>query len=114
ASGSGGAQPVSQFRVYRWANAHSNTTPILIFKGDPTGSGTPQRWGDNLAVRGAGTNTQILVDMTYFGATAGTNGYAAILSPSNSFLTNFLARWFTTTNFATTVGRSLEFDTTNN
>ncbi len=114
ASGSGGTQPVSQFRVYRWANAHSNTTPSLIFKGDPTGSGTPQRWGDNLAVRGAGTNTQILVDMTYFGATAGTNGYAAILSPSNSFLTNFLARWFTTTNFATTVGRSLEFDTTNN
>jgi hypothetical protein len=113
AAGSAGADATALFRVYRWANAHSNTIPALVFKGDPTGSTTPQRWGDNLTVRGAGTNTQILVDMTYFGASAGTNGYAAILTAGNSFMTNFVARWFTTTNFATTVGRSLEFDTTN-
>src|SRR5438552_19060612 len=70
-------------------------------------------WRNNLTVRGAGTNTQIAVDMTYSG-TAGTNGFAAILSPSNAFMTNFFSRWFSTTNFATTVGRSLEFDRVNN
>ena len=114
AAGNAGADPTSLFRVYRWVNAHSNTTPILIFSGDPTGGTAAMRWGDNLTVRGSGTNTQILLDMTYFGATAGTNGYVAILTPVNQFLTNFSARWFTTTNFSTGVGRSLEFDFTNN
>jgi gamma-glutamyltranspeptidase len=114
ASGVAGTDPTSLFRMYRWANGGGNTIPTLIFSGDPTGTTSPLRWGDNLTVRGTGTNTQILVDMTYFGATAGTNGFAAVLSPSNAFMTNFVARWFTTTNFATTVGRSLEFEGTNN
>src|SRR5262249_48568095 len=92
----------------------SNTSPTLIFAGDPSGATNALRWGDNLTVRGTGTNTRVLVDMTYFGSTSGTNGYAAILSPTNSFMTNFSARWFVTTNFADTVGRSLEFDLTNN
>jgi gamma-glutamyltranspeptidase/glutathione hydrolase len=114
AAGSGGTDPTSFFRVYRWANGSSNTSPSLIFAGDPSGNTSALRWGDNLTVRGAGTNTQLLVDMTYFGGTAATNGYAAILAPSNAFLTNFVSRWFTTTNVVTTVGRSLEFDGTNN
>jgi hypothetical protein len=114
AAGSAGADPTSEFRVYRWANASSNTTPTLIFIADPTGSSSPKRWGDNLTVRGAGTNTQVLVDMTYFGATTGTTGYVAMLSPSNVFMTNFVSKWFTTTNVVTTVGRSIEFDGTNN
>ncbi|HSU55579.1 MAG TPA: immunoglobulin domain-containing protein, partial [Candidatus Dormibacteraeota bacterium] len=114
AEGIGGTDPSSLFRVYRWADANPNTSPSLIFSGDPSGSSSALRLGDNLAVRGAGTNTQVLVDMTFFGGTAGTNGFAAVLSPANAFMTNFTARWFTTTNFATTVGRSLEFDGTNN
>jgi hypothetical protein len=114
AAGSGGADPTSMFRVYRWPNADPAASPSLIFLGDPTGGSAAMRWGDVLSVRGAGTNTQILVDMTYFGTTAGTTGYVAVLSPSNAFLTNFVSRWFTTTNIATTVGRSLEFDGTNN
>jgi hypothetical protein len=52
--------------------------------------------------------------MTYFGTSPGTNGFAAIISPSNQFLTNFSARWFIGTNIADTVGRSLEFDLANN
>src|SRR5262249_2098894 len=96
--GSGGADPASMFRVYRWANASSNTTPTLMFAGDPSSETSALRWGDNLTVRGAGTNTRVLLDMTYFGSTSGTNGYAAILSPSNAFMTNFSARWFMTTN----------------
>src|SRR5439155_23394715 len=38
AEGSGGTDPTSLFRVYRWANAGSNTNPSLIFVGDPSGS----------------------------------------------------------------------------
>lgn len=113
AAGSAGADPTSLFRIYRWANANSNTTPALIFSGDPTGGNSPMRWGDNLTARGSGTNTQLLLDMTYFGATSGTNGFAAILSPVNQYITNFSARWFTTTNYADTVGRSLAFDLAN-
>lgn len=114
AEGSGGADPTSLFRVYRWADANPNTSPSLIFAGDPSGTNSALRWGDNLTVRGAGTNTQVLVDMTYFSATSATNGFAAILSPSNSFMTNFPARWFISSNVITTVGRSLEFDAGNN
>jgi gamma-glutamyltranspeptidase len=113
-AGSAGTDPASMFRLYRWANGDSGTSPTLIFIGDPSGSSSPLRWGDNLAVRGAGTNTQVLVDMTYFGNTLGSTGYAAVLSPSNVYLTNFVSRWFVTTNLATGVGRSLEFDGTNN
>src|SRR4029077_4439792 len=64
-AGNAGTDPTSMFRLYRWANANSNTSPSLIFVGDPSGSSSPLRWGDNLTVRGTGTNTQVLVDMTY-------------------------------------------------
>jgi gamma-glutamyltranspeptidase/glutathione hydrolase len=114
ASGAAGADPTSYFRVYRWANGGSNTLPTQIFQGDPSGATTPLRWGDTLAVRGSGTNTQIILDMTYSGTTAGTNGYAAVLTPANAFMTNFVSRWFATTNFGTVIGRSLEFDPTTN
>jgi gamma-glutamyltranspeptidase len=113
AAGSVGADPTSFFRVYRWANANSNTSPSLVFSRDPTASSSAMRWGDNLTVRGLGTNTQLLLDMTYFGS-SGSTGYVAILYPTNAFMTNFAARWFTSTNFATGVGRSIEFDSTNN
>jgi hypothetical protein len=116
AEGSGGADLTSLFRVYRWANASPSTTPRLIYSGDPSGTTSQIRWGDNLFVRGTGTNTQLLVDSTFFGITPASfsNGLAAILYPTNAFLTNFTARWFVTTNFSTTVGRSLEFDQANN
>ncbi len=114
ASGSGGADPSSLFRVYRWANADSNTSPSLIFSGDPSAISTGLRWGDNLFVRGSGTNTQILLDMTFFSGGTTNYGSVAIISPTNALMTNFSARWFATTNFATGVGRSLEFDSTNN
>jgi gamma-glutamyltranspeptidase len=107
AAGSGGTDPTSLFRVYRWANGNSNTTPALVFAGDPSGTSSALRWGDNLAVRGSGTNTQVLLDTDT--AVSG-NRYAAVLTPANAFMTNFSARWFTTTNFPSSLGRSLEFD----
>ncbi|HNQ72774.1 MAG TPA: family 10 glycosylhydrolase [Verrucomicrobiota bacterium] len=54
----GGA--TTDFKLYRWADDESGTLPTLAFSGDP-GAGDNQRWGDTLAVRGAGTNTQILL-----------------------------------------------------
>ena len=116
-AGTAGTDPSAYFRVYRWADGGSSTLPSLIFSADPTGTSSPLRWGDNLTVRGAGTNTEVLVDMTFFNSVypmTGSNGFAAILSPGNQFMTNFVSRWFTTTNFADTVGRSLEFDMANN
>lgn len=51
------------FRLYRWAN--ESAPPALAYSGDPSGGflpGTsPQRFGDSLAVRGTGANTQILL-----------------------------------------------------
>jgi hypothetical protein len=51
------------YKLYRWDNDDSNTVSGLAFSGDP-GYSTPAaglRWGDNLAVRGAGADTQILL-----------------------------------------------------
>ena len=48
------------FKLYRWANDGSATVPSTAYSGNP-GPGTNQRWGDTLDVRGAGTNTQIIV-----------------------------------------------------
>ncbi|MBM3846758.1 MAG: DUF4623 domain-containing protein, partial [Verrucomicrobia bacterium] len=45
-------------RVYRWNNETS--APVVLFSGNPV-AGLNARWGDSLAVRGAGTNTQLLV-----------------------------------------------------
>lgn len=54
------AGATTDFKLYRWANDEPNTLPTLAFSGDP-GASDNQRWGDTLAVRGAGANTQILL-----------------------------------------------------
>jgi hypothetical protein len=48
------------FKLYRWANDSSSTVPTVAYSGDP-GAGNSQRWGDTLDVRGAGTNTQVII-----------------------------------------------------
>lgn len=48
------------FKLYRWANDSSNTVPTTVYSGDP-GAGNSQRWGDTMDVRGAGTNTQVIL-----------------------------------------------------
>lgn len=48
--------------VFRWPNDSSNNPPVSVFIGDPAASVQPNlRWGDNLAVRGSGADTQILL-----------------------------------------------------
>jgi hypothetical protein len=51
------------YQLWQWADDGSNTVAVQLFGGDP-GYNTPAaglRWGDNIAVRGAGPNTQILI-----------------------------------------------------
>lgn len=48
------------FRLYRWSNDSTSSIPTVAFSGDP-GLGNNQRWGDTMDVRGAGTNTQVLL-----------------------------------------------------
>ena len=48
--------------VYRWPDDSSSHNPVTVFTGDPGGTVQSNiRWGDSMAVRGAGTNTQILL-----------------------------------------------------
>ena len=73
------------FRLYRWANDNPTTVPTVAFSGNPY-AGSAERWGDTLDVRGAGTNTQILL-----GTRSGTN--ASILTTANgtSYTANSVA-----------------------
>jgi hypothetical protein len=51
------------FRLYRWADESSS--PTMAYSGDPSGGflygSSPQRYGDSIALRGTGANTQILL-----------------------------------------------------
>jgi len=52
------------FKLYRWAN--ESATPTLAFEGDPSagialGGNNSKRFGDTFDVRGAGTDTQVLL-----------------------------------------------------
>ncbi len=58
------AEPMNNngpFRIYRWADETAD--PVLVYEGDPSeGDATAanRRYGDNIDVRGAGANTQII------------------------------------------------------
>jgi hypothetical protein len=60
------ATAAGTFKVYRYTNETS--IPDVIFNGDPTSGDTnavvtnSKRFGDNMTVRGSGTNVQILVN----------------------------------------------------
>lgn len=54
------AGSTTDFKIYRWSNDSSSTLPTLAYSGD-LGAGNSQRWGDTMDVRGAGTNTQIII-----------------------------------------------------
>ena len=100
----GGGQ--NGLRIYRWDNSGPDAGPVVIYNAFP--ANVRLRWGDALAVRGAGTNTQILVDDAQ-----GVDG--AILVPSDPTLT---AIWtendFTNVAGGLTWGRTLLFYGTNN
>jgi len=50
------------FNLYRWTAPSNSVTATHAFTGDPgNGNAGAERWGDTMAVRGAGPNTQILL-----------------------------------------------------
>ncbi len=71
----GSATPT--FNVYRWQDEIS--PPTVAYAADP-GAGNIQQWGTTFAVRGAGTNTQILISSS-------TGTIAALLTTTDG--TNF-------------------------
>jgi hypothetical protein len=113
----------TSFKVYRWADTGSNTVPVTIFGTnssagqhnpifDLTGSQT-FRFGDNLAVHGAGNNTEIILD------SQNSSKFAAILRPiADGTMTNWTQTGYLLQNalgsygseaYGTTIGRSLLF-----
>jgi hypothetical protein len=102
------ADSSSPLRIYRWDNSGSNAGPVLIYWAYPAGIQSV-RWGDSFAVRGAGTNTQILVDCS-------TGAWGSIIAPSDPTLTNspWTENYFTNVAGGLTQGRTLLFYGTNN
>ena len=73
------------FNLYRWESETNSQT--LVYSGDPR-NGSPAagstRWGDTIAVRGGGIDTEVLI-----AAQSGT--LAAILKPSDASMAAFTA-----------------------
>lgn len=89
------------FNLYRWANETSQQT--LVYFGDPRGGATTAngRWGDAIAVRGAGINTEVLI------SSRGTQ--AAILRPTDASMASFTATTLNTDVPTGAIGYGLSF-----
>lgn len=78
------------FNLYRWANEAGSQN--LVYSGDPR-NGNPAtgntRWGDVLAVRGSGINTEILIAPR-------TGSLAALLRPTDGTMASFTATTLST------------------
>ncbi len=79
------AGSTTAFKLYRWGSDASSTVPSVAYSGDP-GAGNGQRWGDTLDVRGAGTNTQVVL-------ASRSGNVVALLTTADG--TNFAARLIT-------------------
>lgn len=96
-----GSSPV--FKLYRWANSNPSTAPAVAYSGD-AGFGLGIRVGDTFALRGYGTNTQILV---------GARGVTTVCLLSTANGTNFTAQTITTDASKLQLGGSLAFGANN-
>ena len=74
------AANTTAYKIYRWSDDAPATLPTLSFSGDPGFGVAPGlRWGDNLALRGTGNDTQILL-------ASGTGTNVALLTTSDGGL----------------------------
>ena len=96
----------ASYRLYRWTNSAPTTPPVLVYEGEPANQITALRWGDNLDVRGVGTNTEVLID-----ANQGT--FAAVLKPADGSLNSFTNAYFTEVGPNSPIGRTLQFGPAN-
>jgi len=98
------ASTAGTFAVFSWPSVSSNANPAYAYgPGDPSGAEGQDRWGDTMAVRGAGTNTQILLG-TYFGFLSGPSTNAALLTTMDG--SAFTSLLLTVTNVAVPAGFS--------
>jgi hypothetical protein len=82
--------PGAHFKLYRYENDDGATAPTVALDDDP-GAGVTDRWGDTLAVRGAGANTQVLLASRGNGAAGnGTNLCLLTTSDGVNFVPNVL------------------------
>jgi hypothetical protein len=102
----GGGSTPAGYRLYRWANSASNTNPTLVFSGEPAGSASVLRWGDTMVARGAGTNTQIMIDQA---------SNLVMFRPTNETMTGFSPKvWAISNATASQVGRTVQFGSATN
>lgn len=73
------------FHLTRWPAPTTNSLAYQAYNGDP-GGGSGERWGDNMAVRGAGTGTQILL-----GSKSGTNIALLTTTDGSNFVSSVIA-----------------------
>jgi hypothetical protein len=108
ASGGSGGDPLKMMHIYRWADTGPNTTPTLIYEGDPSAqqAGNNLRWGDVITARGSGTNTELFMNPL-----EGT--YGAVLHPTNSSMLGFTNFFFPDNAGGGSIGRSVQFGPTN-
>ncbi len=108
ASGGAFGDTTKMLHVFRWANSGPSTVPILVYEGDPSGQppGINLRWGDVMAARGSGINTELTLN-SFEG------NFAAVLKPIDSSMTTFTNSWFSDTAGGGSIGRSIQFGTNN-
>jgi hypothetical protein len=108
ASGGVAGDTTKMLHVYRWPDSGPATLPVMIFQGDPANQppGANFRWGDVMAARGSGTNTELLLD-------SNDGSFGAVLKPTDSTMTVFTNYWFAGSAGAGSIGRSIQFGPTN-
>lgn len=90
-----------EFILYRWENEAAPQVRVYGPANPGDGSAGNTRWGDTLALRGSGTNTEVLI------ASRGTQ--AAILRPTDASMTTFSATTLHTDAPAGALGYGLAF-----
>jgi hypothetical protein len=98
--------------INRWAAPTSTITAYTAFSGSP--GGPAERYGDNMAIRGAGTNTQILIPSSLnpgIGVGSGTNVVLLTTADGSNFTATVIGVAGVPGGFA---GSGIAFDAGNN
>jgi hypothetical protein len=108
ASGGTAGDTTKMFHLYRWADTGPTTAPVMVYEGDPSNQSTNSnvRWGDALHVRGAGTNTEVILN-------SNDGIYGAVLRPIDSSMATFTNGWYNSMTSGGSIGRSIQFGATN-
>ena len=101
AGGTGG-----NFRIYRWPDSTSGQVGTMVYNGTPDGTDNTPRWGDAMAVRGAGVNTVIIAD-------SNDGNWFASFTPVDSSMASFQCTVQANSYGGGSIGRSLQFGNTN-